>query len=405
MSSSTPSPTPSESANEPKVHPVLTVGVEALLAAMTAGRRVRIVDLRTPKEFAIDHLPGAVNVPIFGNEERAIIGTLYKRESPERAFEVGRERVLERIESLVLELAGLTGLERPDVDLVERVRAMTGEGMEGLEGRLDCAWLEDVPEDLVVLHCWRGGLRSRSVVALLTHIGVAGVACLHRGYQSYRKEVMRELAEYEAPRTFTIRGYTGTGKTLVLREVERLRPGWTLDLEGCAGHRSSTLGMVGLEPTTQKCFESCIAETLRGKGAPLVLEGESRKVGDRIQPARIWEAMAGSTNILLEATVARRIRVLEDDYLAKDSNRAELRAQLPYIEQRLGAKTWGGRFVDLLDRDEIDELVALLLEHYYDPLYRHSERGKEYALTVQMEDPTRAAEEIIAFIEAEMAKA
>lgn len=388
------------SAAAPSSHTVPMVTAPQVLEALAAGRRIRIVDLRTPKEFAEDHLPGAVNMPIFDNVERAIIGTLYKRESPDRAFEVGRETVLERIDSLFAEIVDFAGWDTTDVDLPERVRAMTAGGIDKLEATLETERVERFTDDLVVLHCWRGGLRSRSVVALLHHLGFDRAVGLHRGYTAYRKQVLRELEEYVAPETFTIRGYTGTGKTLVLRAIERLRPGWTLDLEGCAGHRSSTLGMVGLEPTSQKAFETLVAQTLRHTSTPLVLEGESRKVGDRIQPASIWHAMQNATNIRLEATLERRIEVLREDYLGIPGSRDELRLVLPSLEKRLGPKAWAGKLVGMLDNNEIDELVAVLLERYYDPLYQHSEKGKEYALVVRMDDPEVAAAKIVAFIEA-----
>ena len=376
------------------------VSAPDVLDLLGTGQRIPIIDLRTPKEFADDHLPGAINLPIFDNEERALIGTLYKRESPETAFQAGKVALETRIRDLFCEIAEVAEWDLPTVDLVERVDAMTAGGLLGLEEALATERVSAWPRGGVLLHCWRGGLRSRSVVALLRFLGLERAICLHRGYQSYRGSVIRELEEYVAPPTYTIRGYTGTGKTLVLREIEALRPGWTLDLEGCAGHRSSILGAVGLEPVSQKRFETRVADTLRHHSGPLVLEGESRKVGDLIQPASVWKAMQSSTNILLEATPSKRIDVLIEDYLAGPDCRAELREKLPYIEQRLGPKAWAGKLVDLLDRDDVRSLVGTLLEHYYDPLYQHSERGKEYALVVQMTDPKEAAAKIVGFIEA-----
>jgi len=387
-------------------HVVPTVSPAAFVAERLRGVTPQVVDLRTPSEYAVDRLPGAVNLPIFDDEERAIIGTLYKRESPEQAFSVGREKVLARVDDLVLGIAELTGWELGAEDLQSRVRAMTEGGIGGLESALEAQKVPELRPESVVLHCWRGGLRSRSVVALLHELGVPGVVCLQRGYQGYRQRVIAELESFEAPPTFVLRGYTGTGKTLVLRAIERLRPGWTLDLEGCAGHRSSTLGMVGLEPTSQKRFESLIADHLRlgaaAKGGPLVLEGESRKVGDRVQPASVWGAMQTGTNVRLDAREERRIEVLCEDYLEQPGSVEELRGQLPFIERRLGPKAWAGRLVGLLDDGAFDELVALLLEHYYDPLYEHSEKGKQYGLTVQMEDPEETAAKIVAFIEEQM---
>jgi len=186
-----------------------------------------------------------------------------------------------------------------------------------------------------------------------------------------------------------------------LRELERLRPGWTLDLEACAGHRSSILGGVGLRPVSQKRFESRVAERIaRGFPGPCVLEGESRKVGDIVLPASLWRAIDGGTALELRAQPERRIRVLIEDYLAAPGNRAELAQALPFIEQRLGPRRWQGALVALLEGGREAELVEVLLERYYDPLYRHSEEGRSYAASFDASEPTRAAEEIASWIEA-----
>jgi tRNA 2-selenouridine synthase len=193
-----------------------------------------------------------------------------------------------------------------------------------------------------------------------------------------------------------LRGLTGVGKTLVLRRIERNQPGLTLDLEGLAGHRSSLLGMVGLEPCSQKMFESRLCARLaHGFPGAVIVEGESRKVGDVILPPALWEAMTDATNVLLEADVAHRVEVLCADYLADERSRVELRARLPHVESRMQRAADATPLVELLDAGRTDELVKLLLEHYYDPLYRHGEKGREHALRVDASDPDRAAREIV----------
>jgi tRNA 2-selenouridine synthase len=187
----------------------------------------------------------------------------------------------------------------------------------------------------------------------------------------------------------------------VLREIEGLRPGLTLDLEGLAGHRSSILGMVGLEPCTQKVFDTRLAERLRG-GFPgaLIVEGESRKVGDSILPEAVWAALQTGTHLFLEAPIAHRIRVLIDDYLVREENRGQLRAQLPFIERRLGPKQWDGELVRLLDEGREEELVEILLERYYDPLYVNSEQGRACAARFDATDVGSAAREVLAWVDA-----
>ena len=197
-----------------------------------------------------------------------------------------------------------------------------------------------------------------------------------------------------------LRGLTGVGKTLILRELERIRPGWTVDLEGVARHRSSLLGMVGLEPVSQKAFESGLAERLReGFPGPVVFEGESRKVGDAVVPERLWRSLDQGVNVLLEAPVARRVEVLSEDYLAKPEAGPRLRAQLERIEPLMGPVKYAGVLTGLWDRGEIAELVELLLERYYDPRYQHGEKVRNYAHTVDASDPERAAREVPEWIE------
>jgi len=387
------SPVPTR--HDPWVVP--TVPVADVLAAPDA----RVVDLRSPSEFAADHLPGARNVPLFDDAERALIGTLYKRRSPEEAFDEGRRLVLDSIAPMVEELARVAGRPSPREDLGQLVAELTAGGIEEVHRALTTRPAALPPANALFVHCWRGGLRSGSLVTLLRQLGWEEVVSIEGGYKSYRKHLLAELDAWQAPPAFVLRGGTGVGKTLVLRELERQRPGWTLDLEGLAGHRSSILGMVGLEPCTQKTFDSLLGARLReGFPGPAVIEGESRKVGDTILPSRVWEALQGGTHLLLEAPVERRVEVLIEDYLATEESRAQLRAQLPFIENRLGEKKWAGRLVELLDGGREAELTELLLERYYDPLYAHSEKGRTYAARFDTTDVAACAARIAAWVEA-----
>lgn len=372
----------------------------ASVEEVISARGVRIVDLRSPSEFADDHLPGAVNVPLFDDSERALVGTLYKRSSPEAAFEAGRAIVIERVRGLVEEIAAACGRAAESGELEQRVLELTQGGLEGMERGLVQHEAPALSAGDVVLHCWRGGMRSSSVVALLQALGWTGVSGLRGGYKSYRAQVLEELESWEEPPAFVLRGGTGVGKTLILREIERIRPGWTVDLELAAGHRSSILGMVGLEPCSQKTFDSRLASRVREREAPCtVFEGESRKVGDVIIPAPMWEGMQAASNIYLEASTSHRVEVLIEDYLASESSRDQLRQQLPFIEQRLGPKKWDGELVARLDDGREAELVELLLEHYYDPLYQHSEKGRSYEVTFTADDTRGVAAEIVEWIE------
>jgi len=369
-------------------------GAEAVL-----DRHPRLlVDLRSPGEFAEDHLPGAVNLPLFDDLERALIGTLYARSSPAAAFEEGRACTLAKIAPFTRALAGMAGWEIPDVDLERRVTELTDAGMERLERALELVPATVTP-DSVVVYCWRGGLRSRAVIAFLRGLGRTDVLGIDGGYRAYRRCVRTRIQAWHAPPSFVLRGLTGVGKTLVLRALAERRPEWTLDLEAMAGHRSSILGMVGLVPASQKLFESRLTTRIaRGFGACCVVEGESRKVGDLILPEPVWRAIDRGVALELTAEPARRVRVLVDDYLSSPESRAQLAEQLPFIEARLGPR-WGGALVALLEQGREAELVEILLARYYDPLYRHSERGRHYVERFDARDPCAAAEEIEHWIE------
>ena len=240
------------------------LGAEQLLA----HPRAVVIDLRSPGEYAEDHVPGSVNVPLFDDDERALVGVLYNHASPERAFREGLEVVLAKVDALVERIAQAAGLDVSSVDLHETVRTLASGGMTEMERRLELVPTDELGARAVVVHCWRGGLRSQSVSALLRAVGLCDAAVLDGGYKAYRAQVREELLGWDPPPAYVLRGLTGVGKTLVLRELEGQRPGWTMDLEAAAGHRSSLLGMVGLEPVPQKTFESRLAERIRrGLGA------------------------------------------------------------------------------------------------------------------------------------------
>lgn len=377
------------------------IDARALLAASDACS----IDLRSPLEFAEDHVPGAVNAPLFDDVQRALVGTLY-RASPSAAFDAAADIVRARIRALAGEI-GAVARWTPNADDVEgRANALLGGGYERLSSELLQAERAAPPRRPVVLNCWRGGLRSRSVLAFVRELGLERAALLEGGYKGYRAEVVRQIAALELPPAFVLRGMTGVGKTLVLRAIERMRPGWTLDLEELAGHRSSLLGMVGLAPCSQKQFESRIAARARaGFGPCVVLEGESRRVGDAIVPDRVWNALETGTHLEIHASFERRFDVLARDYLADERSRAELAQRLPLVEARMVRAREKPRLVELLQAGRLEDLVRELLDLYYDPLYRHGEKERVYAARFDAQDPERTARAVVAWIEARHAMA
>ncbi|MBL4771531.1 MAG: tRNA 2-selenouridine(34) synthase MnmH [Planctomycetes bacterium] len=367
-------------------------------AAHVMGRQdLCVIDLRSPSEFAEDHVPGAVNVPLFGDLQRSMVGFLYQQSSPQAAFDQGQKFVMQGVETLVGAIAEATGWQAPEGDFASHVERICSVGLEALEKSLEPRIAESCPERSVVLHCWRGGMRSRSVVALLRGLGFDRAVGMNGGYKAYRRKVIEGLSAWKGPKPIVLRGLTGVGKTLVLRELERQRPGWTLDLEGLAGHRSSLLGMVGLEPCSQKTFDSRLYSDLSGGlKEVLVVEGESRKVGDVILPQPLWDAMTTGDNLWLEADEDYRVKVLIDDYLGQGGERESLRRQLGALAPRLPEEL---DLLGLFDRREEPELVRRLLRHHYDPLYLHSEGDRVTLATFNTSEVEEAASRIGAWVE------
>ena len=382
-------------------------GVPTLAAANAlAIDGAPLFDLRAPVEFAADHVEGAVNVPLLDDDERALVGLLYRRESPQVAFEAARVRVRSSVGRMVEAIASLAGWAPTVRDAAQLVDELATGGIEAMDRRVRARMVAEAPANPVFLYCWRGGMRSRSVTALLRELGLERAVAIEGGYKSCRAQLLAEFERFRAPRTYVLRGLTGVGKTLVLRELERLRPSWTLDLEAAAGHRSSLLGAAGLAPATQKQFENRLAQRLaRGLASGvLVLEGESRKVGDVIVPTPVWRALESGTNLDLVAPVERRIDVLVDDYLATGESREQLRASLAELTARI-ASDWAEPLVPLLDAGRERELVALLLERWYDPRYRHAEQGRRSSARFDSSDPRTCAQELAAWIERDAARA
>lgn len=346
----------------------------------------RWVDLRSPAEFERDHVPGAINVPLFDDVQRAIVGALYHQVSKEHAYEKG----LAYAESGMAEiLAGILGgpvAERAWKDCFHRLGDDLRAGQHAVE------LVEEAPAPAadgtptLVLHCWRGGMRSRSVAALIQALGHQ-VVLLDLGYKGYRNWVMAQLEQLPLAPLIILRGPTGVGKTAILKELEQRAPGTTLCLESLACHRSSILGAVGKEPVSQPRFESRLLARLAEMGpGPWFVEGESRKVGDVILPEPLYAAMEAGQQWLLQAETDTRVRNLMEDYLATDGAVEAIRAKLPFLEKRIG-KTWVGQLDSWMVEGRAAEVTEVLLERYYDPLYAHSDRRRDWGGRFQVEAP------------------
>jgi len=305
--------------------------IQGVANVTQAGEFDEIIDVRSPAEFAEDHMPGAVNCPVLSNEERARVGTIYKQESPFAAKKLGAALVARHI-------------------------------AEHIEAR----FLDKPREWKPLIYCWRGGKRSGAMTHVLRQIGWHACA-LEGGYKSYRRHVVAELAEL--PRRFSFRvvtGATGSGKSRLL--------------EALAAHKGSVLGGLPDEAQpSQKMFESRLLAVLQGLtfAEPVYVEAESRKIGQLQVPDALLETMRAGPCLRIEATDAARVRFLIGDYDYFLADPTSLKEKLDCLRELQSGETlahWNA----LIDARDWPALVAELLERHYDPLYRRSQ-GKNYA--------------------------
>ena len=295
----------------------------------------QIIDVRSPAEFAQDHLPGAVNLPVLTDTQRAQVGMIYVQESKFRARKVGAAYVSRNIAD---HLAG---------PLAER-----GGDFQPL------------------IYCWRGGMRSAAMAAVLSQVGWR-VGLLRGGYRTYRREVVASLYDSPAPlNVVVLDGPTGAGKTQMLALVAE-RGGQTLDLEALARHRGSLFGDVeGSTQPGQKAFESGLAAALArlDPDRPVLVEAESSRIGElRLSPL-LWRAMQAAPAIELRVPAAVRARRLAGEYADMRAHPQAVLALLARLPRHLGRED-RARWADLVADDNAEGLAAALIAAHYDPAY------------------------------------
>jgi tRNA 2-selenouridine synthase len=303
-----------------------------------------IIDARSPSEFAEDRVPGAINLPVLDDAERARVGTLHKQVSPFEAKKVGAALVSRHI-------------------------------AHHLE-----TWFADKPRTYrPLVYCWRGGSRSGAMVHVLQKIGFAAVQ-LDGGYKAYRRHVVAELARL--PPLFAFRvvcGPTGSGKSRLLQALADAGA-QVLDLEVLAAHRGSLLGALPTQPQpTQKGFESAVWSALSrlDPAHPVYVESESRRIGTVQLPDALITAMRASPCVRLEVPAAVRVALLTEDYAHFLDDPDSLNARLNHLAELRGRETIAA-WQALARERAWPELVAALLEQHYDPAY-HKSLSHNYA--------------------------
>lgn len=315
-----------------------------------------IIDVRSPAEFALDHIPGAVNYPVLNNEERAQIGTLYKQESPFAAKKLGAALVSRNIAN---------HLENHFQDFPRTWRPL--------------------------IYCWRGGERSGAFTHILNRIGWKAMQ-LEGGYQGFRRTVIDSLENAAEQFSFqVICGMTGSGKTRVLQEA-RDYGAQILDLEALAIHRGSVLGNEpNIEQPTQKGFETALWNALRNLDPtkPVLVESESKKVGGLHIPDVLMEKIRSGVCIELRSSPQTRVSWLMREYNHFLTDTDGLKAKLALLTAHYG-KVQIAKWGEAIDAGQFPVLVEELLIKHYDPSYQSSivRNFPQYSIDhyVQLED-------------------
>lgn len=322
------------------------------------------VDLRSEGEYQEDTIPGAINIPIFNNEERAQIGFTYKQVSVEKAKELGLAFIAPKLKYIYQELSRLSR-QKP-----------------------------------VVIFCWRGGMRSQFILNAFSSLGLS-LQRIAGGYRAYRRYVHAYLTQETLPhRAVVLDGLTGVGKTKVLKKLRDMGVP-VLDLEGLAQHRGSVYGKIGMPPSpSQKYFESQIFAQLKQyeKDKYFLVECESRRIGQLLIPPPVLKAIEEGNKILLYAHISDRVARIKEEYTkGADYNVEALKTATSCLTKRLG-KNKVSQLHELLDQHQFEEVFTYLLTEYYDPRYKYAQQKDHYSLTVDSTDIDKAAETIYRYL-------
>ena len=316
--------------------------------------KVVFVDTRTPKEFEEDHIPNAINLPILTNEERALVGTLYKQVSRKEAIDKGVEFFSQKLPGFMKEIGKYRDKE-------------------------------------IVINCWRGGMRSRAVTALLDSLGF-NVSQLEGGYKAYREHVRERLYNYDfKPKLIILWGLTCTGKTELLSKLDN-----SLDLEGLAQHRSSLYGAVGLKPNSQKRFETLLLENLDelNKKKIVFVEGESRRIGDVIIPEKLWKKICKGKNVHIVRNLDNRAKAAVKEYFDSDQKIMEIK-KITESLWKVISKENKQKVIENIDNNDYHSASKILLEFYYDPLYSHTLKQIKFDCEISSDDVNDAVKNLL----------
>ncbi|WP_073338166.1 tRNA 2-selenouridine(34) synthase MnmH [Clostridium grantii] len=321
-----------------------------------------IVDVRSPLEYKESTINGAINIPIFDDDERCEIGTVYVNESKEKAKKIGVKYASNKLPFIYEEMLKYKN-----------------------------------QYEKIVLFCARGGMRSTIISGFLNSMGL-NVIKLEGGYKSYRNYVINELITLNENKNYIVlHGNTGVGKTEILKNLKN--KGYSiLDLEGAANHRGSMLGHVGLGNTNnQKQFESNIFHQLQeSKDDYIFIEAESSRIGSANVPKYILNKMKEGFHIYVDAPLEFRVNLIVDEYMKAENAKNEIIECLTKFSKYI-SKEDIELYRELLMKDEFAKVTKELMVKYYDPLYMKSAKRYLFELKIFSQN----IEEAVSMIEKE----
>lgn len=314
-----------------------------------------VVDVRAPKEYKEATIPGAINIPLFSDEERAQVGTTYKHQGQEAANELGLEIFSKKLPDFIRQFKEL--------------------------------------KSPVTVFCWRGGMRS-TTAATVTDLMNIKVNRLTGGIRAYRNWMKEQIDTLPLPPFYVLNGHTGNGKTHILRQLKKENYP-VIDLEGMARHRGSIFGQIGLEPSNQRMFNLLLGEELmRYQQSPYILvEGESARIGKVIIPERIFQHKETSPQLVIDLPLEVRVATILEDY-SPDEYHDDCMLAFKRIRRRIHTPV-SKAIGEALEAGDYPEAVKLLLTYYYDPHYNRSiTRPEEPVETIEASTLEEAFQQI-----------
>lgn len=320
-----------------------------------------LIDARSPKEFQDSPIPGAVNIPALLDEERAEVGTVYVRESAEKAKQIGIEMISKRLPEIFNQINELSK-----------------------------------KYDKLVFYCARGGMRSSSLEAIFYALKYKTLK-LEGGYKGYRNYLMKDLPEKNRDiKYIVLHGRTGVGKTKILEKLAE-RGYSVMDLEKMANHKGSFFGGLCEEKQqSQKRLESEIYESLaKNKTGYVLVESESKRIGDIYLPEVVHDSILGGYHLIVDTSMENRIKIIMEDYAG--ASYEELQSCLDKVGRYISKERYE-KYSALLKENKLEELSEILMEKYYDPLYDQSINKYEYEEKIFYNTVEEAADKVADYL-------